>query len=112
MPQGGQVTIKIKNVTLSEGEHTGDHVAITIEDTGVGIPQDVVSRVFEPFFTTKPVGIGLGLGLSISQDIVREFHGQLSAENPPEGGARFVLLLPEKGPHDTPPDPAHKPPTA
>ena len=80
---------------------TGDGwIKLTVSDTGSGIPEHLLPRLFEPFFTTKPVGIGLGLGLSISQDIVREFRGQLAVENLAVGGARFVLLLPEKGAHE------------
>ncbi|MGH6648019.1 ATP-binding protein [Aquabacterium sp.] len=104
--------VPLKSLSLS-ALPTGDGwIRLTVSDTGSGIPEHLLPRLFEPFFTTKPVGIGLGLGLSISQDIVREFHGQLSAENPPEGGARFVLLLPEKSAHDDTPDPAHRPPSA
>jgi two-component system C4-dicarboxylate transport sensor histidine kinase DctB len=103
--------VTVKTLSLS-ALPTGDGwIRLTVSDTGSGIPEHLLPRLFEPFFTTKPVGIGLGLGLSISQDIVREFHGLLSAENMAEGGARFVLLLPEKGAHEDTPDPAHWPPS-
>ncbi|MDO9006201.1 MAG: ATP-binding protein [Aquabacterium sp.] len=102
----------LKTLSVS-ARPTGDGwIRLTVSDTGSGIPEHLLPRLFEPFFTTKPVGIGLGLGLSISQDIVREFHGQLTAENLAEGGARFVLLLPEKGAHEDTPAPAHWPPSA
>jgi two-component system C4-dicarboxylate transport sensor histidine kinase DctB len=67
-------------------------VLLSVADTGCGLPDS--GALFEPFFTTKPAGEGLGLGLAISRDIIREFGGELSAENRPEGGARFVLNLP------------------
>jgi signal transduction histidine kinase len=72
----------------------GDHAVVTITDSGPGIPPDVIGRIFDPFFTTKPVGEGTGLGLSISYEIVKKHGGQLSAESPPGGGARFRLGIP------------------
>jgi C4-dicarboxylate-specific signal transduction histidine kinase len=68
------------------------HIELSIADSGSGLPEN--GQLFEPFFTTKPAGEGLGLGLAISRDIVREFGGDLRAENRPEGGARFILQLP------------------
>ena len=72
----------------------GDRVLISVTDSGPGIPEENRAQLFEPFFTTKPQGKGLGLGLAISEQIVREFGGQLRAESPPGGGARFIVDLP------------------
>jgi CheY-like chemotaxis protein len=72
----------------------GDGVRIEIEDTGPGIPANLLERIFNPFFTTKTPGAGTGLGLSISLGIVREHEGRIWAENVPGGGARFVIELP------------------
>lgn len=70
-------------------------VRITIEDNGLGIPEDMRSRVFDPFFTTKPVGKGTGLGMSICYQIVTEKHGGiLYCRTSPEGGASFTIELP------------------
>lgn len=69
-------------------------VAVTVSDSGPGIPADALARIFDPFVTTKPAGEGLGLGLSIATAIVRGFDGTLSAANRPEGGAVFTLTLP------------------
>ena len=69
-------------------------IALAVSDTGCGLPADALDRIFEPFFTTKGAGEGLGLGLAISRDIVRDFGGELLAENRTEGGARFIILLP------------------
>src|SRR5213078_4940885 len=69
-------------------------IRIEIEDTGAGIPPNLIERIFNPFFTTKPTGSGTGLGLSISLGIVREHEGRIWAENPPQTGARFVIELP------------------
>ncbi len=71
----------------------GAHVTIRLRDTGPGIAPALLERIFDPFFSTKEVGKGLGLGLSITYNIVRDFDGQISAHNHPEGGAEFVLVL-------------------
>ncbi len=68
-------------------------VLLTVEDSGPGIPDDVLPRVFDPFFSTKEVGEGTGLGLSICASILDAFGGDIRAENRAEGGARFVLRL-------------------
>ena len=69
-------------------------IALSVADTGCGLPADALDRIFEPFFTTKRIGEGLGLGLAISRDIVQHFGGELLAENRVGGGARFIILLP------------------
>ena len=72
----------------------GDAIRIEVEDTGSGVPVNLLERIFNPFFTTKPTGHGTGLGLSISLGIVREHEGRIWAENAAQGGARFVVELP------------------
>jgi two-component system, NtrC family, sensor kinase len=71
-----------------------DAIRIEVEDTGGGIPPNLIERIFNPFFTTKPTGSGTGLGLSISLGIVREHEGKIWAENSPAGGARFMVEIP------------------
>lgn len=100
MPQGGSVTIKAKNIKIEEGEHKGDHVAITIEDNGVGIPEDVVSKVFEPFFTTKPVGKGTGLGLSQVHGFAHQAGGTVSLSSELGKGTSITICLPRVQPAD------------
>jgi PAS domain S-box-containing protein len=68
-------------------------VHITSEDTGGGIPNDVLPRVFEPFYTTKEIGKGTGLGLSVSYGIIHEMNGTIVAENI-DNGARFTMTFP------------------
>jgi C4-dicarboxylate-specific signal transduction histidine kinase len=75
----------------------GNSAFVEVSDTGPGIPADMLPKIFDPFFTTKPPGEGSGLGLSVSYGIVTEHGGMLSAENTPEGGARFVIELPLSG---------------
>jgi len=72
---------------------SGGSVALSIRDTGPGIPPEHLGRVFDPFFTTKPPGEGSGLGLAISYEIVHGLGGTLRASNHPEGGACFQILL-------------------
>ncbi|WP_204103235.1 MULTISPECIES: CHASE domain-containing protein [Spirulina sp. CCY15215] len=84
-----QIVIKTQ---LTSDRH---HIAIEICDNGVGIPEEIKSKLFDPFFTTKPIGKGQGLGLSISYQIIREFHrGQLEFIAKPGQGACFRILLP------------------
>ncbi len=74
-------------------EAGGEHVRVRIEDTGPGIPPDVLPRIFDPFFTTKKVGKGTGLGLAISYGILEELGGSLVACNRDQGGAVFTVTL-------------------
>lgn len=77
----------------------GDYTALVAEDTGGGIPANVLSKIFEPFFTTKEQGKGTGLGLSTVYGIVKQSGGFIFASNAkaPDGGikgARFTIYLP------------------
>ena len=81
-----------RELLIEAGPGEAGYIELSIADSGSGLPEN--GQLFEPFFTTKPAGEGLGLGLAISRDIVREFGGDLRAENRPEGGARFILQLP------------------
>jgi PAS domain S-box-containing protein len=75
-------------------EQAGGFVRLIVEDTGKGIPPELLPHIFDPFFTTKPVGKGTGLGLAIVYGIVTGHGGRIWAENKPEGGAKFVVELP------------------
>lgn len=74
-----------------------DGVAITITDSGNGIPKEVLAKLFQPFFTTKEIGKGTGLGLSISKGIVDAHHGRLTVDTSCKN-TRFVLYLPAQQP--------------
>jgi PAS domain S-box-containing protein len=93
MPDGGTVTIGARNVTLSEPLHAGEYVAISVADTGLGIPADVVDKIFEPFFTTKPVGKGTGLGLSQVHGFAHQAGGTVKVESELGNGTTFTILL-------------------
>jgi two-component system cell cycle sensor histidine kinase/response regulator CckA len=67
---------------------------ITLEDSGEGIPDEVLPRIFDPFFTTKPTGEGTGLGLSVTLGIVEQFGGRITVDPKVAGrGARFTVFL-------------------
>jgi signal transduction histidine kinase len=67
---------------------------ITVEDTGAGIPAEILPRVFDPFFTTRDTGQGMGLGLYVVQEIIDEHGGCVAVQSPPGGGTRFLIWLP------------------
>jgi signal transduction histidine kinase len=69
-------------------------VAVTVQDSGPGIPPHVQTRIFDPFFTTRQPGEGTGLGLHISMGVVRDHGGTLSVSSEPGAGALFTVWLP------------------
>jgi two-component system NtrC family sensor kinase len=71
-----------------------DHVAVTISDTGCGIPAENLAHIFDPFFTTKPVGEGTGMGLHLAYQIVHQYGGKITAASTPGQGSVFTVLLP------------------
>ncbi len=86
MPSGGTLTFRAK-------AHP-KRVEIEIEDTGVGIPPENLSKIFEPFFTTKEVGEGTGLGLAVCYGIITDHGGRLSVRSNVDRGTTFTILLP------------------
>lgn len=83
---GGEVRVRT-------GVESG-RVVLAVEDTGPGVPPELVSSIFQPFFTTKERGRGTGLGLKICSDVVSEHHGHVEVVDAPGGGACFRVILP------------------
>jgi two-component system C4-dicarboxylate transport sensor histidine kinase DctB len=84
----------IRRLSFTLATHADNQLALAVTDSGSGFSPSALAHLFEPFFTTKQPGEGLGLGLTISRDILRDFGGDLLAEAAPQGGARFIILLP------------------
>ncbi|HEY4714003.1 MAG TPA: ATP-binding protein, partial [Aquirhabdus sp.] len=72
------------------------NVHISVQDSGKGMPAEVVARIFDPFFTTKPVGEGTGLGLSISFQIIEQHGGRIRVASEVGRGTRFGISLPRQ----------------
>ncbi|MGC8827868.1 MAG: ATP-binding protein [Anaerolineae bacterium] len=102
MPSGGTITIRGENVWLEQTQvpplPAGRYVRITVQDTGIGIPQTYLRRIFEPYFTTKQAGSGLGL--SIVYSIMRQHGGIVTVESELGKGAAFYLYLPAAEPSE------------
>ncbi|MFB1483216.1 ATP-binding protein [Corallococcus sp. RDP092CA] len=81
-------------VRVRTGTDVSGHARVEVEDTGAGIPPEILPRIFDPFFTTKGSDEGTGLGLAICQQIVRTHGGELRVHSVPGQGATFTLLLP------------------
>ncbi len=101
MPKGGELIIGTHNrcvdAELAEahpGAARGEYVAVTVEDNGLGMSAEIMSRAFEPFFTTKPVGGGTGLGLSICYGIVKQARGFITVQSTEGQGTIFTVYLP------------------
>jgi PAS domain S-box-containing protein len=101
MPQGGTLIAKVENVVVGEEEvrlhpkaKHGPYVVISVIDTGIGIPLDLMDKIFDPFFTTKPVGQGTGLGLPTVLGIVENHGGFLHVESVVGKGTTFKVYFP------------------
>jgi CheY-like chemotaxis protein len=96
MPDGGSIAIATGAVTVTDDPDldAGEYVTVTITDSGMGIPPEILARVCEPFFTTKSVGQGTGLGLAMVFGLTQQSQGKLRITSEIEKGTRVELFLP------------------
>lgn len=117
-PHGGMLYFELEKVVVEEGERppcpdlpAGEWVRVSVQDTGEGIPAEVLPHIFEPFFTTKPVGQGTGLGLAQAYGIIRQHDGYIDVHSQVGEGTVFHIYLraeenavPEEAPERTAPE--------
>ncbi|MCJ8281864.1 MAG: ATP-binding protein, partial [Rivularia sp. ALOHA_DT_140] len=101
MPDGGKLRFSTENIVIDDnyaGMHldakAGSYVVISVSDTGIGIPQELLDRIFEPFFTTKEFGKGTGLGLSTVTGIIKGHNGFINVSSNKGIGTEFKVYLP------------------
>jgi PAS domain S-box-containing protein len=96
MPEGGEINIKLQNISLngSNGFNAdgGNYIRITIEDSGIGMTEELKTKIFDPYFTTKQRGSGLGLTTVYS--IIKNHEGHIAASSEIGKGTRFDVYLP------------------
>jgi len=97
MPLGGTIDVTMENCRIGPGKHptlkAGDYVRVSIQDSGIGIPREIITRIFDPFFTTKQKGHGLGLATAYS--IIQKHDGSIDVESEPGKGSVFHIYLPK-----------------
>ena len=101
MPEGGTIAIRTRNVPEAEaasvnyaGMPAADYVLIEVEDTGTGMPPEVLEKIFEPFFSTKDLGKGTGLGLSTVYGFIKQTGGFIYPDSVVGKGTTFRIFLP------------------
>lgn len=101
MPHGGTLTLQVERcfvepnyAQMNLDAQSGNHVVMTVTDTGIGIPAHLIEHIFDPFFTTKDVGKGTGLGLSTVLGIVKNHGGFIRVRSELGNGTTFRIYLP------------------
>jgi two-component system, cell cycle sensor histidine kinase and response regulator CckA len=109
---GGKLTVALslvdltaKDVSTHPGVPPGSYVKLSVQDTGQGIPPDIIGKIFHPYFTTKGKGKGTGLGLAMVHGIIKSYGGFIDVDSRPGKGAAFNVCIPTIGQlpdHDVP----------
>lgn len=101
MPEGGTITIRTRNVDLTEEGarafqtlRPGSYICLQIADTGCGMDEETLRHIFEPFYTTKDIGKGKGLGMAMVYGIVKEHAGEIVCTSTRGSGTAFTVHLP------------------
>jgi two-component system cell cycle sensor histidine kinase/response regulator CckA len=97
MPHGGKLRVRAEMTRsyLSGGsDSSGPFLAVSLEDTGIGIPREHLVRIFDPYFTTKGEGKGTGLGLSVSHGIIKRHGGWIDVDSQEGRGTCLTVYLP------------------
>jgi two-component system, NtrC family, sensor kinase len=92
MPEGGRLMLRTRRGSVP------GYITAEVQDTGVGIAAENMSKLFTPFYTTKPIGKGTGLGLAIIYGIVKMHQGQISVQSEVGKGTTFIISLRERLP--------------
>lgn len=99
MPTGGTINISAENINIDTGKseydlglQMGRYIKISIQDQGIGIPEECLHKIFEPYFTSKQKGNGLGLAITYS--IIKKHDGFISVESTQGAGTTFYIYLP------------------
>jgi CheY-like chemotaxis protein len=95
MPDGGTFTVTARNIAAGPGARpAGDYVELSLRDTGMGIPPEIMKKIFDPFFTTKAVGKGTGLGLPQVYGFASRSGGAVKVQSDDGLGTTITLTLP------------------
>jgi len=98
MPEHGTLTLRTRNID-------SDWIEVVVEDSGTGMPQEVLEKAMDPFFTTKDPGKGTGLGLSTAFNTVKAHQGQMEIQSEPFKGTRVMMRFPAFEPAPQPQEP-------
>lgn len=109
MPEGGIISIATSNIYYDEefcklspfDIKPGEYIKIKVNDTGCGIPKQIIKKVFDPFFTTKQEGKGTGLGLSVVYGTVKDHNGFISIDSEEGKGTEITIAIPVAKPEKT-----------
>jgi two-component system, NtrC family, sensor kinase len=95
-----QAVVRDGSISIRTSVESGKLV-VRVQDSGCGIPTEMIDKIFDPFFSTKPVGEGTGLGLSLSYGIIQDHGGEINVESLQGHGTTFIIIFPtERAPEN------------